>query len=528
MSKQQYTIEIQEQPKSLFEKILRIFYKHPISLSLLIFIIGISLHSSFTLLFPGSNGFVSYYNNNDIFTFNGSIIVEKKGEQLFTKQIAFKDIKSHEFAITIPEHYVVLMRQNQSVFMEVIVESNREKIKDKQQFLVNLVKEFEPLPMTQNLVSEKEHENNKMNFTLGYAPHFQLSIMKEPVDPLRIPLQLPQVKYNLRHKLIAPHIYYNSNHLFKEYYTPLNETTTTVPFTFKINTIPYWKWVLQHIFNHTLEIMSTLNFFEGEKEIIEYKRMLFETNIILLSVTWVVTLLHTLFDMLAFKNDFEFWKKQKNFKGVSAKSIILSIIIEFIIILYLFDNETNFLVILTNIIGLCLSIWKFTKIFSLNFFGQGSFLQYKDKQLEQSETKQYDDKAIKILGIICIPLCFGYALYALYTQEFKSWYSFILTTLVGFVYVFGFLRMTPQLFINYKLKSVPNLPVNYFIYKFLNTIIDDLFSFIMKMPMLHRIACFRDDIIFIIYMIQRFIYPVDKLRMQSFQWEDDNDYIKEE
>ena len=110
-----------------------------------------------------------------------------------------------------------------------------------------------------------------------------------------------------------------------------------------------------------------------------------------------------------------------------------------------------------------------------------------------------------------------------YIHQFKSWYSFILTTLVGFVYVFGFLRMTPQLFINYKLKSVPNLPINYFIYKFLNTIIDDLFAFIVKMPILHRIACFRDDVVFIIYMYQRFIYPVDHTRTDTMNWEDETE-----
>jgi hypothetical protein len=49
-------------------------------------------------------------------------------------------------------------------------------------------------------------------------------------------------------------------------------------------------------------------------------------------------------------------------------------------------------------------------------------------------------------------------------------------------------------------------------YKFLNTIIDDLFSFIITMPMMHRISCFRDDLIFVIYMYQRYYYVTDKSR----------------
>jgi hypothetical protein len=52
--------------------------------------------------------------------------------------------------------------------------------------------------------------------------------------------------------------------------------------------------------------------------------------------------------------------------------------------------------------------------------------------------------------------------------------------------------MTPQLYINYKLKSVDHLPWRTLIYRFLNTIIDDLFAFLVTMPWLKRLACFRD------------------------------------
>jgi hypothetical protein len=72
--------------------------------------------------------------------------------------------------------------------------------------------------------------------------------------------------------------------------------------------------------------------------------------------------------------------------------------------------------------------------------------------------------------------------------------------------------MTPQLYINYKLKSVEHMPWRNMIYKFLNTIIDDLFSFLITMPWLKRLSVFRDDIIFVIYLYQRWIYKVDKNR----------------
>jgi hypothetical protein len=53
-------------------------------------------------------------------------------------------------------------------------------------------------------------------------------------------------------------------------------------------------------------------------------------------------------------------------------------------------------------------------------------------------------------------------------------------------------------------------------YKFLNTIIDDLFAFVIKMPLLHRLSVFRDDVIFCIFLYQRWIYRVDPTRVNEF------------
>ena len=83
--------------------------------------------------------------------------------------------------------------------------------------------------------------------------------------------------------------------------------------------------------------------------------------------------------------------------------------------------------------------------------------------------------------------------------------------------------MMPQLFINYKLKSVASLPWKSFMYKAFNTFIDDVFAFIITMPTAHRIACFRDDIIFLIYLYQRWLYPVDKTRIDAGSSMDDNE-----
>merc|ERR1712113_1064307 len=94
----------------------------------------------------------------------------------------------------------------------------------------------------------------------------------------------------------------------------------------------------------------------------------------------------------------------------------------------------------------------------------------------------------------------------------RGWYSYALAAGASCVYTLGFVLMTPQVFINYKNKSVAYLPWRKFIYRALTTFIDDLFALIIRMPTMHRLSCFRDDIVFFIYLYQRHLYPVDKSR----------------
>ncbi len=60
------------------------------------------------------------------------------------------------------------------------------------------------------------------------------------------------------------------------------------------------------------------------------------------------------------------------------------------------------------------------------------------------------------------------------------------------------------------------MPWRSMVYKALNTFIDDLFAFIITMPLMHRLACFRDDIIFFIYIYQMWAYKVDHSRVNEF------------
>jgi len=255
----------------------------------------------------------------------------------------------------------------------------------------------------------------------------------------------------------------------------------------------------------------------GEGDSDEFKRMLLETNPYLLAVTFVVTLLHTVFDFLAFKNDIVFWKNKKNLEGMSVKTIFVNTGCQFIIFLYLLDNDTSWIILISCGVGLLIEMWKIKKAVIVELDWTKRFpLTFKDRASYASKTKEYDDQAMRYLSYVLYPLIVGYAIDSLMYETHKSWYSWILNSLVGCVYTFGFIMLCPQLFINYKLKSIAHLPWRTFTYKALNTFIDDLFAFIIKMPTMHRLSCFRDDIIFLIYLYQRWIYRVDMSRVNEF------------
>lgn len=254
---------------------------------------------------------------------------------------------------------------------------------------------------------------------------------------------------------------------------------------------------------------------ENDDEQDTLKETLLETNPYLLALTICVSMLHSIFELLAFKNDIQFWNNRNSLEGLSVRSVFFGVFQSVIVLLYVLDNETNMVIRVSCFIGLCIELWKIQKVVDIKF--EGGRIRFNDKSsYVESSTRQYDELAFKYLSWVCFPLLACYSGYALLYLEHKGWYSFVLGLFYGYLLTFGFIMMTPQLFINYKLKSVAHLPWRMLTYKFFNTFIDDMFAFVIKMPTMYRIGCFRDDIVFLIFLYQRWIYPVDKKRRNEF------------
>jgi hypothetical protein len=61
---------------------------------------------------------------------------------------------------------------------------------------------------------------------------------------------------------------------------------------------------------------------DGESDVI--REMLSDTEPWLLALTCLVSMLHMVFEGLAFKNNVKFWRNKKTLEGLSARTIVLN------------------------------------------------------------------------------------------------------------------------------------------------------------------------------------------------------------
>lgn len=322
-----------------------------------------------------------------------------------------------------------------------------------------------------------------------------------------------------------PILYLNTFWQLRSDMMELNDTITELPFNIHLKNEANWKFTIMASMDEGMK-ETARKAAQGQagpgggdgSELEMVKEVLLNSNIYLLGTTAIVSIFHMIFEMLAFKNDVSHWRNKKDNIGTSVRTIFANVFMQTIIFLYLLDNNenTSWMILFGQGMGIAIEAWKITKSVNVRVRpAPDAIIPYRivfeDKHKlsdVEKKTQEYDEIAFKYLYIIAVPLLLAYAAYSLMYDSHKSWYSFVIATLVGSVYAYGFLMMVPSLYINYRLKSVAHMPAKAMTYKFLNTFIDDLFAFTIKMPTLHRLATLRDDVIFFVYLYQGWKYKV--------------------
>ncbi|KAL4235053.1 Cleft lip and palate associated transmembrane protein 1 [Mactra antiquata] len=380
-----------------------------------------------------------------------------------------------------------------------------------------------PLSSTFNLLGENDKKEKKPSATnkkpvTHWRSKVTINVMEDkiPFDRQGVPGELMRYLRLTPKGDYLPIVFIDQLGFRIKDLLEVNKTVETLPLTITYSPISVGKLRMWTNMLESIKMLHSLGFTEKDSD--EVKGIFSDTNFVFLMLTFAVAALHLLFDFLAFKNDINYWKNRDTMVGLSTRVVVWRCVSQAVIFLYLMDEETSLLVLIPAGISTVIEGWKVKKAFKIGMTWSGiipkfSFGSSSDKELE---TAQFDSQAMKYLSYLLYPLCIAGAGYSLFYVEHKSWYSWCIQSLVNGVYAFGFLFMLPQLFVNYKLKSVAHLPWRAFMYKAFNTFIDDIFAFIITMPTAHRLACFRDDLVFLVYLYQRWLYPVDKKRVNEF------------
>ncbi|CCW60470.1 unnamed protein product [Phytomonas sp. EM1] len=375
-----------------------------------------------------------------------------------------------------------------------------------------------------------------------YTPFLQPVLILCPVIDFSAPLSKEIANYTpiIHHEgKYGPALYVNNFWILRKHLHKLTENSlTNQNFTVELLPLTPWKLLVYEKFDESMQQQVTMGLAKDDAAD-EVKSIFLDNNPYFLALTALVTVLHMLFEYLALANDVKFWRGRKDFKGLSLRTVVINCYFQTVIFLYLYDsNETSWSILLPSGIGVLMEYWKILQCITLvkdsianeahtssfegtdgsqslrkvrSFSVAGYRIEFQGSY--DKKTRKHDETAVRWLIYCMAPILIGYSIYSLVYSEHKSWYSFFIHTQVQFIYFFGFAAMTPQIFVNYKLKSVGQLPWRTFVYKALNTVIDDFFAFIITMPWLHRLACFRDDVVFAILLYQRWIYPVDSSRI---------------
>ena len=118
---------------------------------------------------------------------------------------------------------------------------------------------------------------------------------------------------------------------------------------------------------------------EGE----EMRRMFLDTHPYLLYATSVVSLLHIVFDFLAFKNDIAFWEGRKSFEGLSLRYTLVNALSQIVVVLYLANEKTSKLVLVPALIGCVVEWWKVSRAFAVTLTANDDRPWYRRISLEE-------------------------------------------------------------------------------------------------------------------------------------------------
>lgn len=222
-----------------------------------------------------------------------------------------------------------------------------------------------------------------------------------------------------------PIVFPNDFWHLREHMHTINSTHETLPLHINLYTTSFFKFQMLAAMSDSFEKQPGM----AANEIDLVKLTLLENNPWYLGITVGVSILHSLFEFLAFSSDVSHWRKKDNMAGVSLGSIMTNVIVQLIILLYLLDqsHDTSWMILGSQAVGIVIEAWKLTKAVTVSVIprkaGEGSSmlqwlpyrLDIRDKHIlseEERKTQEYDKLAFRIVSTVAVPLLCAYAVYS--------------------------------------------------------------------------------------------------------------------
>lgn len=231
-------------------------------------------------------------------------------------------------------------------------------------------------------------------------------------------------------------------------------------------------------------------------------------------------ILHIVLQMLAFKNDIQYWKNVKNYQGVSMTMIWWDFAAVIIQLQFCLVKEAPAMMIWLLCFQVISTVYRIGKVYYRGLQFKFPFIQLEAPITYQGKTDTIERKVMKFLMMIMAPCFLIYFLYKAYQLEPEGsvgfeLYQLLVSSAMNFVAATEFVRLTPQLYLNYQMKSVPAMPWRTLAYKFVDAIIDDIANYAMGSPTIVLLMHLNDDFAFLVLIYQRYLYREDPNRVEG-------------
>ncbi|KAI4245304.1 MAG: hypothetical protein L6R42_010234, partial [Xanthoria sp. 1 TBL-2021] len=132
-----------------------------------------------------------------------------------------------------------------------------------------------------------------------------------------------------------PILFVNTFWQLRDHMTELNSTVKELPLHINLNNLANWKFSLYSSIGEGAKQSQKQAASGGPmpasgdgSEFEAFKRILLDTNVYLLATTAIVTVLHMVFEGLAFKSDISHWRNKKDNVGISFRTILANVFMQ--------------------------------------------------------------------------------------------------------------------------------------------------------------------------------------------------------